>query len=728
MADKTPIRAVFNDSNVATGLAEFQSGDTIGLTHGGLGASLSIGTAGQVLKVNSGASALEFGNVEAIVNIDGATDLTSATLATTDLLLLSDGGTEGRVTLAQLDTLFSGTSKTLTNKTLTSPVITTPSITTPTITSGGIIFEGSTADSFETTISVTDPTADRTITLPNATGTIVLADTTDTLTNKTIDADNNTLSNIEVDNLKSGVLDTDLSSVAGTDTTLASAKAIKAYVDSQVTAQDLDFQADSGGALSIDLDSESLTFTGGTGIDTSGSGNAVTFAIDSTVATLTGSQTLTNKTLTSPAINEIIFEGSTADSFETTLAVTDPTADRTITIPNVTGTIVTTGDTGSVTNTMLAGSIAASKLAGSIGNSKLSNSTVSYGGVQLSLGGTDATPAFNLSDATDYPTSSLSGTITNAQLAGSIANDKLANSSINFGGVSLALGASDTTPAFDLSDATNYPTSSLSGTITNAQLAGSIANAKLANSTITVSDGGNSTATALGGTITFSGTANEVTVTESSGTVTISLPDNVTIGNNLTVTGNLSVSGTTTTVDSTTVSIQNAFVFEGATADSFETTLTTVDPTADRTISLPNATGTIVLKDTTDTLTNKSISLANNTLTTTFAQLNTAVSNATLVSRTSTDTLTNKSIDSDNNTITNIANADIKSSAGIEFSKMEDLTASRALASDSNGDVSATSVTSTELGHLSGVTSAIQTQLDTKTTAAFAIAQAVALG
>ena len=83
MADKKPIRAVFNDSNVATGLAEFQSGDTVGLTHGGLGVSLSIGSAGQVLKVNSGASALEFGNVEAIVNIDGATDLTSATLATT---------------------------------------------------------------------------------------------------------------------------------------------------------------------------------------------------------------------------------------------------------------------------------------------------------------------------------------------------------------------------------------------------------------------------------------------------------------------------------------------------------------------------------------------------------------------------------------------------------------------------------------------------------------------
>lgn len=60
---------------------------------------------------------------------------------------------------------------------------------------------------------------------------------TDTLTNKTIDADNNTLSNIEVDNLKSGVLDTDISSVSGSDDTLASAKATKTYVDAQVATK-----------------------------------------------------------------------------------------------------------------------------------------------------------------------------------------------------------------------------------------------------------------------------------------------------------------------------------------------------------------------------------------------------------------------------------------------------------------------------------------------------------
>jgi hypothetical protein len=68
-------------------------------------------------------------------------------------------------------------------------------------------------------------------------------------------------------------------------TSLATQQSIKAYVDAQVTAQDLDFQGDSGGALSIDLDSETLTVAGGTGIDTSGSGNTLTVAIDSTVAT-----------------------------------------------------------------------------------------------------------------------------------------------------------------------------------------------------------------------------------------------------------------------------------------------------------------------------------------------------------------------------------------------------------------------------------------------------------
>ena len=71
----------------------------------------------------------------------------------------------------------------------------------------------------------------------------------------------------------------------------------------------------------------------------------------------------------------------------------------------------------------------------------------------------------------------------------------------------------------------------------------------------------------------------------------------LTVGGSATITGNLTVQGTTTTVNSTTIDVQNSLRFEGATADAHETTLTTVDPTADRTISLPNASGTIIIKD-----------------------------------------------------------------------------------------------------------------------------------
>src|SRR6056300_180311 len=97
----------------------------------------------------------------------------------------------------------------------------------------------------------------------------------------------------------------------GSATLLATQGAIKTYVDSQVTAQDLDFSTDDSTALSIDLDSESLQFSGGNGINTSGSGNTVTIAVDTgTVVTLADSQVLTNKTLTAPTINGATMTGN----------------------------------------------------------------------------------------------------------------------------------------------------------------------------------------------------------------------------------------------------------------------------------------------------------------------------------------------------------------------------------------------------------------------------------
>ena len=440
MADKVPIRAVFNDAGTATGLSEFQSGDTIGLTHGGLGASLSLGTAGQVLKVNSSANALEFGVVEAIVNIDNASDLTSNTLVASDLLLLSDGGTEGRVTLSQLDTLFSGTSKTLTNKTF--------DLDANTLT--GTLSEFNSALQSESFVGLA---------------------ATQTLTNKTL-----------------------------TSPTINS------------------------GSLSAP------TLTG---------------AVTATGAVFAGGSPL-------------VFEGATDNGFETTFAITDPTADRTVTFQDASG-------------------------------------TVAY-----------------------------------------------------------------------LTDITG------------------------------------------GGASEFS-----------------------------------------------TVTVNTSIIFEGSTDDANETTLVASDPDADRTITLPNATGTVVLQDTTDTLTNKTITASSNSVGLATLDIDggtdigAALADADLIIVDDGAGGTNRkaalsrvatyieggisgdiTISSGTAAIGSgvIVNADVNASAAIEFSKMENLTASRALVSDGNGDVSVSAVTSTEIGYLDGVSSAIQTQLDTKATNAFAIAQAVALG
>ena len=75
----------------------------------------------------------------------------------------------------------------------------------------------------------------------------------------------------------------------------------------------------------------------------------------------------------------------------------------------------------------------------------------------------------------------------------------------------------------------------------------------------------------------------------------------------LNLSGDLVVNGTTTTINSTTLNVQNAVIFEGTTADAFETTLSVIDPTADQTVSLPNATTTLVGNNTVDTLTNKTL-------------------------------------------------------------------------------------------------------------------------
>jgi len=285
-----------------------------------------------------------------------------------------------------------------------------------------------------------------------------------------------------------------------------------------------------------------------------------------------------NSTVNPAFGSSITFEGATANDFETTLAITDPTADRTITFPDATGTVALTSDitvTASSTTT-------------------LSNKSISLG----------------------------SNTVTStlAQLNTAISDADVAT---------------------------------LAGTET------------LTNKTLT--------------------------------SPTLTTPNiGVASGTSLTLTGDLTVQGTTTTIDSTTIAVKNAFVFEGATNDSYETTLTVTDPTADRTLTLPDATGTLALTSdvtthgnlteahgatgavvgttNTQTLTNKSISLGSNTVTSTLAQLNTAVSDADVASLAGSETLTNKTVALGSNTVsgtiaqfnTAVTDADFATLAGTE--------------------------------------------------------------
>jgi len=146
-------------------------------------------------------------------------------------------------------------------------------------------------------------------------------------------------------------VDTDLTAVSGSDDTVASAKAIKTYVDAQVGGSDLDFSGDSGGSQSIDLDSQALSLTGGTGIDTTGSAQTMTFAIDTAVVVdKNTAQTLTNKTLTTPTIASITNGGTvTIPSGADTLVArtsSDTLTNKILSAPTLTSPVINTAISG----------------------------------------------------------------------------------------------------------------------------------------------------------------------------------------------------------------------------------------------------------------------------------------------------------------------------------------------------------------------------------------------
>ena len=327
-----------------------------------------------------------------------------------------------------------------------------------------------------------------------------------------------------------------------------SQQSVKAFVENLVTGQDLDV-SDGSTAIAIDLDSETLGLLGGTGITSTASGNNVTMAIDSTVVTKTGTETLTNKTLTSPAINNGVL--STPDLNGTEL-ILDADQDTSITADtddkidikiggsdkiSATSSALTIGDNSSDYNTTMRGMLTINPVTSSGVVTALnlpqgdalqfgSGNTVIYkdrtSGVNYFRGdGTlsiksDGVNIGNASLTSDRATiqSGFSGntgdvTINHANLTTGTSNRLLTHSTgLNLYG------------AIQFKDTSNNNTASIdaSGNITGN------------NTNITVSDGSNSTAINLGGTLTFDSN----NFSESSGTVSVKTAG---IGNTQVATG-----------------------------------------------------------------------------------------------------------------------------------------------------------------------------------------------
>ena len=605
MSSKTPIRAVFNDSNVATGLAEFQSGEFIPLSHGGIGASLSIGSAGQVLKVNSGASALEFGSVEAIVNIDGATNLTSNTLASSDLFLVSDGGTEGRATLSQIQAAIKATTATLTNKSISGSANTLSNIPI-----SAISFSGSTITGITSLTSGTVVISDRNI---------KTSDSTNLVLNEAVDISNAGAITGASLNLSGNATVSGNLTVSGTTTTLETTNSVisdklieLATGTSGTPSGDVGIVGERGSSNNIFLgfDESADEFTVGTGTFTGAT---------------TGDLSITKGTFSSAGNR--IYNGSNY------VALVSPSlggANVTLTLP------ANDGDTNQVLITDGSGNLSFSSVsaASGAGLSNIVEDTSPQLGGNLDVQTNDIVSTSNRSISI-LPNGSGKVLLDGDGSSGGVAvSDGLVDIFTGTGSVSKVkfYCESSNAHAQTLQAQPHSASSSAvltlpiaTGTLIGTGDSGTVSNTMLANKTVTISD-------------------------DSSTAVSVPLGGGFTI---------LGGSGITTALNGSEMTIAT----DGA-----------------------------------------------------------------VVTETSTDTLTNKSIDSDNNTITNLVNADIKSSAAIAFSKMENLTTARALVSDGSGDVSVSDVTSTEIGHLDGVSSNLQTQLDNKAAKSFAIAQAVALG
>ena len=331
----------------------------------------------------------------------------------------------------------------------------------------GIIFEG-TADAHETTLSVVDPTADRTITLPNTSGTVITTGNLSDITNigvfsSTITMEGSTANEFEL-TLSAGDPTADRTITfpdeTGTvqlrvtdvsDTEIGYLNGVTSAIQTQLDARVEESLFDAKGDLLVgSADNTPAKLTVGTnGYILTANTSAATgiewaaapigyspptlgstqIASGATVTTISG-LTLSSPTVSGLTISDssIVVEGATANEFETTLQFTDPTADRTITLPDATGTVALAENVAALSGATFTGAISGTSLTLSgdltingttttinsttltvddknivLADGNTSDASADGGGITLS-GATEKT--FNWVDATDAWTSS----------------------------------------------------------------------------------------------------------------------------------------------------------------------------------------------------------------------------------------------------------------------------------------------------------------------------------